>query len=170
MLSNVKPHPLHSGWETPEGLTTVIAGEIKEFDPEGYISKKMARRLDPYISYMIVAAKKALEAGGILHDNEEQLAKLDRARCGCLIGSAMGGMHSFSTATENLIKVGHRKMNPFCIPFAITNMGSALTAMDLKFMGPNYSISSVGRCKLDPALKAPGFKTLMVKNMTVLST
>jgi 3-oxoacyl-[acyl-carrier-protein] synthase II len=33
-------------------------------------------------------------------------------------------------------------MNPFCIPFAITNMGSALTAMDLGFMGPNYSISS----------------------------
>ena len=51
-------------------------------------------------------------------------------------------MHSFSTATEALVTVGHKKMNPFCIPFAITNMGSALTAMDLGFMGPNYSISS----------------------------
>ena len=37
---------------------------------------------------------------------------------------------------------GHRKMNPFCIPFAITNMGGALLAMDLGFMGPNYSIST----------------------------
>lgn len=34
--------------------------------------------------------------------------------------------------------VGHGKMNPFCIPFAIANMGSALTAMELGFMGPNY--------------------------------
>ena len=33
--------------------------------------------------------------------------------------------------------------DPFCIPFAITNMGGALVAMDLKFMGPNYSIAGV---------------------------
>ena len=33
-------------------------------------------------------------------------------------------------------------MNPFCIPFAINNMGGALLAMDLNFMGPNYSIST----------------------------
>ena len=37
---------------------------------------------------------------------------------------------------------GFRKMNPFCIPFAINNMGGALLAMDLNFMGPNYSIST----------------------------
>ena len=37
---------------------------------------------------------------------------------------------------------GFRRMNPFCIPFAITNMPGALLAMDLGFMGPNYSIST----------------------------
>ena len=37
---------------------------------------------------------------------------------------------------------GFRRMNPFCIPFAINNMGGALLAMDLGFMGPNYSIST----------------------------
>ncbi|KAM3325629.1 hypothetical protein P3S67_000754 [Capsicum chacoense] len=31
-------------------------------------------------------------------------------------------------------------MNPFCVPFAITNMGSAMLAMEL--MGLNYSIST----------------------------
>ena len=35
-----------------------------------------------------------------------------------------------------------KKMNPFCIPFAITNMSSALLAMDLGFMGPNYNVST----------------------------
>ncbi len=34
------------------------------------------------------------------------------------------------------------QMNPFCIPFAINNMGGAMLAMDLGFMGPNYSIST----------------------------
>ncbi len=33
-------------------------------------------------------------------------------------------------------------MNPFCIPFAITNMAGALLAMDLNFMGPNYAINT----------------------------
>lgn len=37
---------------------------------------------------------------------------------------------------------GHRKMNPFCIPFSILNMGGALLAMDLGFMGPNYPINT----------------------------
>lgn len=33
-------------------------------------------------------------------------------------------------------------MNPFCIPFAITNMSGAMLAMDLGFMGPNYAINT----------------------------
>ena len=37
---------------------------------------------------------------------------------------------------------GFKRMNPFCIPFAITNMPGAILAMDLGFMGPNYSIST----------------------------
>ena len=59
-----------------------------------------------------------------------------------LIGSAFGGFETFATAVEALETQGFRKMNPFCIPFAITNTCGALTAMDLGFMGPNYSISS----------------------------
>ncbi|KAF3624489.1 putative Pti1 kinase-like protein isoform X1 [Capsicum annuum] len=39
-------------------------------------------------------------------------------------------------------RVSFRKMNPFCVPFAITNMGSAMLAIELGWMGPNYSIST----------------------------
>ena len=139
-------------WTPHTDQGTVIAGEIKGFDPEEFMTKKMARRVDPFIAYQIVAAKKALQSAGIpFAKGEEMDAVVDKTRAGCLIGSAMGGLHSFTAATENCVKefngenpswIGHKKMNPFCIPFAITNMGSALTAMDLGFMGPNYSISS----------------------------
>eukprot|EP00976_Prorocentrum_cordatum_P064365 1177471-Prorocentrum_minimum.AAC.1 len=54
----------------------------------------------------------------------------------------MGGMGTFATACEVLETRGPKKMNPFCIPFAITNMASAILAMDLGFMGPNYSCAS----------------------------
>ena len=36
----------------------------------------------------------------------------------------------FYDAIEAL-RISYRKMNPFCVPFATTNMGSAMLAMDL---------------------------------------
>uniref|UniRef100_A0A7S0QND6 3-oxoacyl-[acyl-carrier-protein] synthase I, chloroplastic n=1 Tax=Pyramimonas obovata TaxID=1411642 RepID=A0A7S0QND6_9CHLO len=120
-------------------LTTHFAGEVKELDCSGYVTPKMERRLDPYIKYTLVAAKKGLEYAGL---DDEAVNKLDKFRCGCLIGSAMGGMGTFATACEVLQEKGPKKMNPFCIPFAITNMASAMLAMDLGFMGPNYSCAS----------------------------
>ena len=47
-----------------------------------------------------------------------------------------------SDGVQNLIEKGYRKISPFFIPYAITNMGAALLAMDVGFMGPNYSIST----------------------------
>ncbi|KAG9135955.1 hypothetical protein Leryth_024949 [Lithospermum erythrorhizon] len=54
----------------------------------------------------------------------------------------MGGLSVFSDGVQALIEKGHKKISPFFIPYAITNMGSALLAIDLDFMGPNYSIST----------------------------
>jgi len=68
--------------------------------------------------------------------------QLDKERAGVLVGSGMGGLTVFSDGVQALIEKGHRKITPFFIPYAITNMGSALLGIDLGFMGPNYSIST----------------------------
>ncbi|KAL8160921.1 hypothetical protein V2J09_012410 [Rumex salicifolius] len=117
---------------------TRIAGEIKSFSTEGWIAPKLSKRMDKFMLYMLTAGKKALADSGI---TEEVMNELDKTRCGVLIGSAMGGMKVFNDAIEAL-RVSYRKMNPFCVPFATTNMGSAMLAMDLGWMGPNYSIST----------------------------
>lgn len=70
------------------------------------------------------------------------LLQIDKERAGVLVGSGMGGLTVFSDGVQNLIEKGHRKITPFFIPYAITNMGSALLGIDLGFMGPNYSIST----------------------------
>lgn len=57
-----------------------------------------------------------------------------------LVGSGMGGLTMFSESVKALIQKGYRKISPFFIPYTITNMGSALLAIDIGFMGPNYSI------------------------------
>lgn len=68
--------------------------------------------------------------------------QIDKERAGVLVGTGMGGLTVFSDGVQNLIEKGYRKITPFFIPYAITNMGSALLAIDLGFMGPNYSIST----------------------------
>ncbi|XP_042031918.1 3-oxoacyl-[acyl-carrier-protein] synthase II, chloroplastic-like isoform X1 [Salvia splendens] len=117
---------------------TRIAGEIKSFSTDGWVVPKLSRRMDRFMLYMLTAGKKALADGGI---TEDLMDELNKAKCGVLIGSAMGGMKVFYDAIEAL-RISYRKMNPFCVPFATTNMGSAMLAMDLGWMGPNYSIST----------------------------
>ncbi|XP_043811951.1 3-oxoacyl-[acyl-carrier-protein] synthase II, chloroplastic isoform X3 [Manihot esculenta] len=117
---------------------TKIAGEIKSFSADGCVSPKLFKRADKSVLYLLTAGKKALADAGI---TEQVMDVLDKTRCGVIIGSALGGMKIFNDAIEAL-RVSYKKMNPFCVPFATTNVGSAILAMDLGWMGPNYSISS----------------------------
>jgi 3-oxoacyl-[acyl-carrier-protein] synthase II len=132
---------------------TRFAGCIKNFDVEGYIDKKQARRIDPFIRYVMVAGKKALEKGNLTGDN---LAKLNKSRCGIIIGSGMGGMQVFSDGIETLVKEGFRRISPFFVPYIITNMGGALLGIDLGFTGPNYSISTACATSNNSILAAAG--------------
>lgn len=125
-----------SGFPT-EQFTTRFGGEIKQFDPADYIDKKDARRIDKFIAYTIVAGKKALE-----HAHLSGCETLDRSKCGIIAGSGMGGMSVFYNNIESYLEKGARRISPFFVPFTITNMAGAMLAMDLGFMGPNYSVST----------------------------
>lgn len=122
-----------------QDFPTRFAGAIRNFDTGEYLDKKQARRVDPFIRYTVVAGKKALEKGNL---TKEELEKLDKTRCGVLIGSGMGGMNVFYDGTETLLTKGFKRITPLFVPYIITNMGGALLAIDIGFMGPNYSIST----------------------------
>lgn len=122
-----------------EEFPTRFAAWVPDFDPGDYIEKKQARRIDPFIRYAMVAGKKALEHSSLTGAAAEHL---DKKRCGIIIGSGMGGMSTFYEGTVVLTTKGLRRLTPFFVPYIITNMGGALLAIDLGFMGPNYSIST----------------------------
>ncbi len=122
-----------------ETFPTRFAGAIQNFDTGEYLDKKQARRVDPFIRYTVVAGKKALEKGNL---TPETLNTLNKARCGVIVGSGMGGMQIFYDGVETLLKEGLRRITPFFVPYIITNMGGALLGIDLGFSGPNYSIST----------------------------
>jgi 3-oxoacyl-[acyl-carrier-protein] synthase II len=118
---------------------TRFAASIPDFDASAYIDRKQDRRIDPFIRFATVAGKKALEMGMV---SPEVLQSFDKTRCGVIIGSGMGGLRTFYEGTVALTEKGLRRLTPFFIPYIITNMGGALLAIDLGFMGPNYSIST----------------------------
>lgn len=118
---------------------TRFAGAIRNFEPGEYMDKKQARRVDPFIRYTIVSGKKALESAGL---TGEAFDKLDKKRCGIIIGSGMGGMSMFYEGVETILSKGFKRLSPFFVPYIITNMGGALLAIDTGFMGPNFSIST----------------------------
>lgn len=122
-----------------EDYPTRFAGMIQNFDPGEYMDKKQARRVDKSISYTVVAGKKALENAAL---QGEALGRLQKERCGVLIGSGMGGMSMFADGVQTLLEKGQRRVSPFFVPYILTNMGGALLSIDIGFMGPNYSVST----------------------------
>ena len=114
---------------------TRFAADIQDFSVEGYMEKKQARRVDPFIRYVMVAGKKAIEDASLGDD-------VDKKKVGVIVGSGMGGMSVFYDGVNTLLEKSYRRLTPFFIPYIITNMGGALLAIDKGFMGPNYSIST----------------------------
>ena len=122
-----------------ETFPTKFAAQIENFDNEGIVDKKNARRMDDCLQYALVSGNKALVDAGLTDDVIEGM---DKTKIGVLAGSGMGGLTVFQDGVKALVEKGPKKITPFFIPYAITNMGGALLAIEKGFMGPNYSIST----------------------------
>jgi len=118
---------------------TRFAGSVRNFDTGPYLDKKQARRVDPFISYGVVAGKKALESAGF---DLQNFGNLDRTRSGIILSSGMGGMNFFCDGVETIDTKTYRRLTPFFIPYIITNMAGAMLSIEVGFQGPNYSIST----------------------------
>lgn len=57
-----------------------------------------------------------------LEPGSDAFEKLDKTKAGVLIGSGMGGLTVFQDGVKNLVEKGYKKITPFFIPYAITNM------------------------------------------------
>ncbi len=116
--------------------TSKIAGEVVEFDPEQYIPKKEARRMDPFCQYGIAATKLAVADAGI------DFTKEDPTRCGALMGSGIGGLQILQEQMRILAEKGPSRFSPFMIPQMITNILAGYVAIEYGLQGPNYCITS----------------------------
>ena len=115
-----------------------IAGEVRNFDLESYISAKEARAMDTFIHYGIAAAMQAVVDAGL--PTGDALGEEEATRIGCVIGSGIGGLPLIESMHTEYTTRGARRISPFFVPATIINMTAGHVSMKYGFKGPNIAI------------------------------
>jgi 3-oxoacyl-[acyl-carrier-protein] synthase II len=114
-------------------FATRIAGEIKNFDPQQFIDRKEARKMDLFIQYAIAAAQLAIDDSGI------DPLQLEGERTGVYVGSGIGGIGSIEETYKTLLEKGPERVSPFFIIQTIINEAPAHISIRYRAKGPNMS-------------------------------
>jgi 3-oxoacyl-[acyl-carrier-protein] synthase II len=115
-----------------------IAGEVKGFDIESYMSAKEARTMDTFIHFGVAAAHQAVIDSGLpLGDALDEETAI---RIGCIIGSGIGGLPLIEETHAELVSRGPRRISPFFVPASIINMIAGHVSMRYGFKGPNLAV------------------------------
>ena len=107
-----------------------------DINPEDYLDKKETRRTDPFIQFGLIASKECLD------DSKIDLENIDLNRFGVSIGSGIGGLGTIEDNKIILSERGPKKISPFFVPGAISNMVSGYASLKFGLRGPNISIAS----------------------------
>ena len=117
-------------------LPTRIAGEVKGFAPERVIDPREIKRLDLFSQFALVAAHEAVVSAGL----DPDAALGDRA--GVYVGSGIGGISSIEDQALSFQQGGYRKISPFFLVRALTNLAAGHIAIRHGARGPNLAIST----------------------------
>ncbi len=120
----------------PEGYQTTIAAEVKDFEPEGIVGRKQARRMDRFVQLAAVAALEAVEHSGIA------ITPSNRDRVSVMIASGIGGIITLSNQVGVLNQRGPSRISPFLVPMMLPDMASGQVSIMLGAKGPNYATVS----------------------------
>ena len=118
----------------PSPFNAQIAGEVKNFEAEQYLSVKDARRMDVFIQYGMVAAMEAVKDSGL------EVTEENAERIGVNIGSGIGGLPLIEDTHNTYLAGGARKISPFFIPASIINMIAGNLSIMYGFKGPNLAM------------------------------
>jgi 3-oxoacyl-[acyl-carrier-protein] synthase II len=119
-------------------FTCQIAGEVKGFNVEDYMTSKEARTMDTFIHYGVAAAVQAVKDSGLT--TNEALSDAQSVRIGVNIGSGIGGLPLIEETHTELVNRGPRRVTPFFVPASIINLISGHVSMKYGFKGPNIAV------------------------------
>ena len=114
-------------------LPTRIAGQVSDEALEGQSSKDIRRR-DLYTIYALIAAEQAWKQSGL------DIAAENAERCGTVVGSGIGGIHTLEEGHAAFLNGGYKKLSPLTIPKLLSNIAAGEVAIQLGLKGPNRAI------------------------------
>lgn len=113
-----------------------FGGEVKNFDPSVFLDGRDVRRSDRFTQFALVATAEAVKESGLDFSRE------DPFRCGCILGSGIGGMAEFEDGAKTLVQRGPSRLGPFLIPKMIANAASGNISIKFGLRGPNTTVST----------------------------
>ncbi|CAM3641026.1 beta-ketoacyl-ACP synthase II [Parendozoicomonas haliclonae] len=113
-----------------------ICGAVKDFQAGDWFSPKDARKMDIFLQYGMAAAVDAMQQAGL------EITDALSPRAGVAFGSGIGGITAIQDTVGLLEQKGPRRVSPFFIPSAITNMIAGWLSMQYNLRGPNYAITT----------------------------
>ena len=117
-----------------EELPVKIAAEVKDFEAEKFMPKKLTREMDVYMQYGYAAAMEAIEQAG------EPAASPERM--GIVVGTALGGISPIAETQDGISKGEHKKVSPRFVPKIIGNEAAAQVAIAKGYRGPSLTVST----------------------------
>ena len=111
-----------------------FGGAVRGFDLATYLPPKESRRIDPFMHYGIAAGVQAVADAGL------DLERLDRDRCGVVMGAGIGGLSTIESEHDAYLAGGVRKISPFYIPGTIINMLAGHLSIRFGLRGPNLGV------------------------------
>lgn len=115
-----------------------IAAELKDFNPQDFMDRKAAKRMEPFSQYAVAAAKQAIDDSGL------DIEKEDPYMVGCAIGSGVGSLQAMERETQKLYEKGTNRVNPLLVPLMICNMAAGNVSIQFGLKGK--SINDVTAC------------------------
>ena len=123
------------------GLDVRIDAEVKDFDPNIAMDRKMARRMSRFIHLAMAAAAEAVDDAGIdfsAYDQDQ------RDRVAVAMNTGGGGMDQVIVGTQVIADKGPGQVSPFAIPALSGSMAACQISIKYGITGP--VITQVAAC------------------------
>ena len=116
---------------------TQFACELKGFNAEDFMDRKLARKMDRFAQYAIVSSEEAIADSRLIEDD------VDKDRVGVIWGAGIGGLETFQNEVLGFAAGnGTPRFNPFMIPKMIPDIAPGIISIRNGFRGPNFATVS----------------------------
>lgn len=113
-----------------------IAARVPGFDPAALLGGRVARRMDRFVQFAIVAVREALA------DARLSPSDWDAARVGVVLGCADGGPGTVETQHQLLLSATAAQVSPLLLPMQLPNMLAGCVSIEVGATGPSLVVAT----------------------------